>query len=207
MIIKNEIDHRIKNSLNLISSILGLQILNLKNGSHESPQEILKKSKSRIDALIMIYDTLFLSKDKGEIDFSVYVETLSEKVSKTFHKKILLKIYAIKIKFSLEIMIELGIILNELFINSIKHGTRTVEIHLTKTSRHCILIYLEKGNKAADLHKIKESKKLGIKLIELMIKQLRAVMKIKRNGDLGYTIKFKCQDTRYITAPTNILKR
>ena len=192
MRIQSEIDHRIKNNLNMISAILGLQILNLKNGSDESSEEILQKSKLRIDALVMVHDALYLGKQKEGIDFVQYVNALSEKIGETFHKILNVKIETVKKELSLETMVELGIILNELFTNSIKYGTQTIEIKLTKKYKYCVLTYLEKGNKTADVRKINESKKLGIKLIKLMVKQLRANMDIQRNGDLGYTIRFKC---------------
>ncbi len=192
MSLQKEIDHRIKNNLNMISSILGLQILSLKNDSSESSEEVLKKSKLRIDALAMIHDALHLSQKSQQIDFAYYVSLLNEKINKIFSKKLKVKVDAEKIDLSLETMIELGIILNELLTNSVKYANHNIEIKLTKKHKHCTLEYLEKGNKTANLHKIKESKKLGLKLVKLMVKQMKAAMDIKQNGNLGYTIRFVC---------------
>jgi two-component sensor histidine kinase len=185
-----EIDHRIKNNLNMISSILGLQILGLKDNINESSEEILKKSKLRIDALVLIHNALTKSDKAHKIDFKSYVESLVEQINDTFTKELEVKIDAYKINCSLERMIELGIILNELLINSIKFTNQNIEINLLKIKHHYVLEYLEKGNTTADVHKIKGSKKLGIKLIKLMVKQMDADMDIKLNGDLGYIIRF-----------------
>jgi two-component sensor histidine kinase len=192
--IQSEIDHQVKNNLNVITSILGLHILDLKKGSDEKPEDILVKSKLRIEVLSMVHDAKYKSKDLLTINFKKYIKDLCILVNKTYNGSIKIKIDADNISLSLYMMQRLGIIINELLINSLHHHAGTkVSITLNKDKNNCLFIYREKDGDMIDIQKIKQSKALGIKLITLTVKQIKAHMNVTQNGGLVFRIKFGCE--------------
>jgi len=94
-------------------------------------------------------------------------------------------------------MLHLGIIINELFTNSIKyafpkHKTQnSVRISLTKDKEHYIFRYHNRDNQEADIQKILHSKTLGIKLIKLTVKQIDGKLDVQKQDGLVFTITFK----------------
>ncbi len=190
--IQNEIDHRIKNNLNIVSSILGLQILDI-NNNNETIEDILKKNKLRIETLAMVHDSIYKSKDRLKIKFKKYIKDLTKLINKAYNSNVKVKIDSNDLILPLDTMLKIGIILNELFTNSLKHSfcTKNIQISLKKEkTNHYILIYHAKNDNTIDIEKLKQSKSLGIKLITLTVKQMKAQMKIKQNGGLVFIIKF-----------------
>ncbi len=87
----NEIHHRIKNNLNMIASIIGLQILNLEKTNFHDTKEILLNSKLRIEVVAMIHESLY--QHKGEnINFKEYTRKLTSLILNTYNKDVLVKI-------------------------------------------------------------------------------------------------------------------
>jgi len=192
-----EIHHRIKNNLNIIASIFGLQILNIQKGVSKSAEEVLKDNKMRIEAIAMIHESLYQNYNIEEVLFDEYVENLTTLINKTYNKNILVNIDSNNINLSLEIMFHFGIILNELFTNSIKYAFKSDEkrgkvlIALSKEGEYFHFVYHESYNENIDIKKMLSSKTLGMKLIELSIKQMNGTFDITCNDGLIFTINFK----------------
>ncbi len=94
-------------------------------------------------------------------------------------------------------MLRLGIIINELLTNSIKHSfsksskKNCIHISLVKKEGNCIFKYHNPYNIDADLDKILHSDTLGIKLMKLTVKQMNGLLDVKQNEGLLFTITFK----------------
>ncbi len=168
-ILLKEIHHRIKNNLNMISSIMGLQILSLENGNYHDPKVILLDSKIRIEAMALIHEAIYEDNDLDRLNFEKYVNNLLKLINQTYKRNIKIELHSDVDYLPLEPMKSLGIIINELFTNSIK--------------------YAFKDNNLDD--KIINSNSLGIKLVKLTVKQMRGSLDITRNSGLIFTIKFK----------------
>jgi len=196
---QKEIDHRIKNNLNIVSSILGLQITTLQNGSLNRITDILKESKLRIDALAMVHDSSYKSEDLKNVDFKKYVQQLSGLINSAYNSDVSVEVISDQVDIDLDTMLRIGIILNELLTNSLKYAfpgkkdDKKILITLKKDGDSCLLIYFEKGDKLVDIEKIKQSKALGIRLIMLTLKQMKAHMNITHNGGLVFRIEFECK--------------
>jgi len=200
--IQKEIDHRIKNNLNIVSSILGLQISGLKNGSVYKTTDILKESKLRIDALAMVHDASQKSDDLVNVDFKKYVKQLCSLINDTYNTDIIVEVQTDQVDLGLDIIFRIGVIVTELLTNSLKYAfiyknsDKKIFITLKKDKNLCLLTYLEKGDNIVDIAKIKQSKSLGIRLIMLTIKQMNAHMNITHNGGLLFTIDFFCEENK-----------
>ncbi|HIP02331.1 MAG TPA: sensor histidine kinase [Campylobacterales bacterium] len=99
-------------------------------------------------------------------------------------------------------MFLMGIILGELFTNSIKHafekdkdGDR-VKISLSKHENHFLFSYHESGNENIDIEKILNSQTLGMRLVRLTVKQLDGVLEVTQDRGLVFTIDFLCEEEK-----------
>ncbi len=199
--IQSEIDHRVKNNLNIVTSILGLHILDIENGSNDLAKEELRKSKLRIEVVAMVHDEIYKSKDLVNIDFKKYINDLCALVTKTYKGDLRVKIDADNLSLPLNKTLQLGIIINELVTNSLKHSfikkeqekKKTICISLKKEQKNCMLTYIEMSKKIVDIEKLKQSKSLGLRLIKLAVKQMKAHMNIRQNGGLVFSIEFGCE--------------
>ena len=192
--IQSEIDHQVKNNLNIVTSILGLHILDLKKGSNQKPEDVLVKSKLRIEILSMIHDVKYKSKDLVNIDYKKYIKDLCILINKTYNSNIKVKINTDDISLNLDTMQRLGIIINELLTNSLSyHSDKKVEITLKKNQNNCLFTYHEKNGDVIDIQQIKKSKTLGMKLIALTIKQMTAYMSVTQNGGFIFRMEFRCE--------------
>ena len=193
----NEIHHRIKNNLNMIASILGLQILNLENKNPHDVKEILINSKLRIEVVAMIHESLYQYNNGEDIDFKEYTKKLTHLILNTYNQNVLVKINTQVAILHEDTMLRLGIIINELLTNSIKHSfskshqKKCIKIGLVEKSGEYIFTYRNPYNIEADLEKILHSDTLGIKLINLTVKQMGGVMQVEQKKGLKFSIIFQ----------------
>ncbi len=197
-ILLKEIHHRIKNNLNKISSMIGLQMLSLENGKIEDTEEVLRKSKLRIEAMAMVHDALYRTSDLEKINFEKYIKNLIQLVNQTYGKNILVEVRSDDIYLPLEVMMKIGLIINELMTNSIKHATTnaknnpTLLITLSRDQNNCILIYHQKSKQPVDIGTLEKSNTLGMRLIRLTIKEMDGEMDISNSSGLKFVIRFAC---------------
>lgn len=192
-----EIHHRIKNNLNMIASILGLQILGLKKNRSQDAQEILTKSKLRIEVVAMIHQSLYHQSNLEEIPFKNYTKELTNLILRTYDKNVTISIESNVSVLPEESMLRLGIIINELLLNSIKHSfSKTIQknhinITLLKENEYYTFTYHNPFNIEADIHQLLQSETLGIKLIHLTVKQMNGTLNVEQNEGLKFTIVFE----------------
>lgn len=197
-ILLQEIHHRIKNNLNKISSMIGLHILSLENGTVEDTHEVLRKGKLRIEAMAMVHEALYKNHDFEKIKVEKYIKHLAQLVNQAYGKNLPVKVRSDGIYLSLDVMIKIGLIINELLTNSIKHAsveeddTPELYIILSKDEHYCNLIYHQRSTQRVDIDKLEKSTTLGMKLIRLTIKELGGEMTISHVNGLKFAICFAC---------------
>ncbi len=193
-----EIHHRIKNNLNKMSSALGLQILRLRRGYTDEPEEILRKNKLRIEAMSLVHEALYQSDDIGDVDVEVYIKKLIDLIERTYARTNSVTVYSEKVLLSLEKILRLGTILNELYTNSIKHTKETdlvhIDINFTQINGICELIYRQSEySDLIDLQQLREGHGLGMMLVKLSTEEMKGELSIEsREGDLRFIITFTC---------------
>jgi len=197
-ILLKEIHHRIKNNLNKISSMIGLQIMSIENGKTEDTEEVLRKSKLRIESMAMVHDALYRTNDLEKINFEKYISNLTQLVNQTYGKDIPVEVHSNNIYLSLEIMMKIGLIINELLTNSIKHATTNSKdepvllITLNNDQNNFILTYHQQSKQSVDMDTLEKSNTLGMRLIRLTIKEMGGEMKISNGNGLKFVISFSC---------------
>ncbi len=188
-----EVHHRVKNNLNVIASIIGLQ----ENRLEGKEKEELLKSKARIESIAIVHEMLYRDENFESIDFKSYIQRLSELLLGMYasDKNISMHIESDVKNMPLNIMVQLGIMVNELLTNSIKYAFEKEEGEITIKLKHdeedYIFTYSDNGVGHASPEVLLKSKSLGIKLIYLTSKQLKGSVQISSPKGLKYEIRFK----------------
>ena len=185
-----EIHHRVKNNLNLIASILGIQqVLR----SSEEVHELIDQNKLRLESIAMAHEMLYMQDNLTNIDFKDYVLKLTEHILKINDETDNIKVHIemIPLKLPIESMIQFGIMINELMINSIKYAFDEdgglITLKLEKMSERLIFTYMDDGK---GFNISKRTKGFGTSLVEMAVSQLEADMTISNHTGIKYRIDF-----------------
>ncbi len=217
---KKEIHHRIKNNLQVISSLLNLQAEKFKNREGIKDSEVLEtfsESKDRVRSMALIHEELYKSKEFETLNFSTYIHELVENLFQTYRlnsKNIHLHIDMEENVFlNRDTAVPFGIIVNELVSNSLKHAfsgrdKRRIHIKLRREENGECINNREDNNcegykstsfilkvsddgvgipKSIDLE---NPNSLGMQLVTTLVDQLAGELKLKRNNETEFTIRF-----------------
>ena len=186
-----EVHHRVKNNLNVIASIIGLQ----GNSLTGKEKEELLKSKTRIESIAIVHEMLYKHEDFESIDFESYMKRLSSLLLNMYasNKKIIVTIQSDVKSMPLDVMVQLGIMVNELVTNSIKYAfeeTGQINMELYYNEENYTFIYSDDGIGHDEPNSLLKSKSLGVKLINLTAKQLKGNLTISSKKGLKYEVRF-----------------
>lgn len=184
-ILLKEIHHRVKNNLQIISSLLNLQSWRIADADTVT---LFEESKQRILAMALVHEKLYSSEDLSRIDFSSYVKVLVSELEELFQD------IAAKIDCEVEIepgitldidcAIPCGLIVNELVSNAFKHAFKlsasgTICVCMTKNDHGKIkLIVADDGSGFPADFDLSNSKNMGLEIVSILVKQL--------NGDINF---------------------
>ncbi|MEQ9402210.1 MAG: sensor histidine kinase [Cyclobacteriaceae bacterium] len=186
-----EQNHRVKNNLQMINSLLSLQSQKLLS---TDAKEALNESQLRINSVALLHRILYEGEQAGTVNMEDYLKTLSEEISYAVPRRI---VTHLQIPNDLDLEIEratsLGLILNELMTNSIKHVSEEIELEIgisieKDTSGEIILKYSDNGE-GIDLHAWNTSKSFGNQLIRLQSEQLRGKYRITDKKGFQYELR------------------
>lgn len=197
-VLLREIHHRVKNNMQIISSLLNLQSSVV---SDIRDVEMLKDSQNRIRSMSLIHEKLYGSEDLAHIDIRDYINDLTRYIFQ-FHKTVTdnveLKIEIENIWLGIDTAIPCGLIINELVSNSLKHAfpeNRQGEIRVTlrKTDEGEIeLIISDNGIGIPEGLDISSTKTLGLLLVNTLAKeQLQGKIELDRTKGTKFRITFK----------------
>jgi two-component sensor histidine kinase len=192
----SEIHHRVKNNLQVISSMLGLQNHYI---TDESLKKIIMDCKGRITSMSLIHESLYRKQDFREALFSSYIEDLLPRLIQTYcadEGKIHLEMDIEPIKLSLDDSLPCGLILNEIISNSLKHGFpdgREGKIRIEFKQVHKI-VYLTISDNGVGLEEGKSfigDESFGFLLIDTLASQLNAEIMINTSNGFTYELKWE----------------
>jgi two-component sensor histidine kinase len=177
-----EIHHRVKNNLQVISSLLNLQS---KKITDRNALEALKEAKNRIKTMALIHQNLYTDKNLANVNTSEYVHNLISSLFASYnlmHDEIELVTDIDLVKMNMDTLVSLGLILNELISNTLKHAfkdvnTGKIEVRLKKTAQHIILEVNDNG-KGLPPEWNKQSSSLGHEIIYSFIKKVKGTIEI-----------------------------
>ena len=197
-VLLREMHHRVKNNLQIISSLLNLQSANVNN---EELSRALKDSQSRIETMALIHESLYKKETLSRINLRKYLEDLTNDRIRANSKKgfkVISKIDVPEVKLNISTIVPIGLLINELVTNSLKHAFQNIKegrikISLKKlTNNKYNLLYSDNGTGFPKDTDNKRSKSLGIELINSFIDQIGGtfVLKTGKKG-VEYKITFR----------------
>lgn len=189
-----EIHHRVKNNLNIIIGLLELQSQNIED---LSVKEMFRESINRIRSIAIIHEYLFRSDNQSRIDLSVYIESLADNLLLVYtenKRKLLINYSLDNLLVDFDIAIPIGLIVNELVTNSIKHAfiddeNGRIDIMLERKYQTINLILKDNGIGIPVNSDFENNKTLGLQLVKLLVNQLNGKYKIYRED--GTTVQIE----------------
>jgi PAS domain S-box-containing protein len=172
-----EIHHRVKNNLQVISSLLSLQSEHVPD---ERVRRVLRDSQSRVRSMAIIHQRLYQSTNLAEINFADYIEELCSQLFRTygaFGKNIQLATKADEIFLEVDKAIPCGIILNELVSNALKYafpgdGRGTVTIEFCQEGSEIRLVVRDDGVGMPQDLELRSAESLGLRLVNMLTEQI-----------------------------------
>ncbi|MBI3136707.1 MAG: sensor histidine kinase [Bacteroidetes bacterium] len=191
-----ELHHRVKNNMQIIISMLKLQTINEDN---ERLLALVQDSQNRISAMALVHEMLYSTKDFVFTQLREYIEFLSASLFLSYappkHAIVLELEIDRAIYFEIDYMIPLGLIMNEMMSNSLKHafpgGEGKIKIHaaVDETGWYTIT-YSDDGKGLPKDFDIAKSESLGTQLIVMLTEQLDGELVVKRDKGLSYSLRF-----------------
>ena len=194
-ILLKEIHHRVKNNLQIITSLLSLQNQNIEE---VVLKQIFTSSQMRIKSMAIIHELLYQSNNFSKIDYQDYLQHLSQSLLDSYgqpNQDISLHIDAHAIQFNLETAIPLGLIINEAVTNSLKHGFKDrtegilkISVELMEKEFYKMTIE-DNGIGIPKDFNLEKSKSLGTNLMNKLVRQLEGNVTVE-SGYSGTALHF-----------------
>lgn len=189
-----EVHHRVKNNLQLVSSLLSLQaqrIFNLED------RERFLDSQRRIQSMTLVHEELYRTDDLSCIDFSYYVEQLARRIEQAFSAVVPVELVVDleKIHLSVDTAVPCGLILNELISNVYKHAfVGREQGRLFLSSYLCdgsiVLKVVDDGIGFPEDFDITQSNSLGMQVVHALVEQLSAELSITSDNGTEFELTF-----------------
>jgi PAS domain S-box-containing protein len=206
---KKEIHHRIKNNLQVISSLLDLQVEKFSEKEAIQAKEILeafRESQNRVISMSLIHEELYKGKETDTLDFSAYLQKLVKNLFQTYSlgsdNICLCMDLEENAFFNMDTAVPLGIIVNELVSNSLKHAFTEndegeIRIQLCREhkdneiDRSCFTMTVSDNGKGISENIEMESlETLGLQLVSILVEQLDGNIELKRVQGTEFKISF-----------------
>ncbi len=195
-----EIHHRVKNNLQVISSLFSLQ------SEYENDPKIhhaFAESQNRIQTMALIHDELYQSTDLGNVEFSGYSKRLAEKIRAAYKigPDVFLKIEADIVYLEISLAIPLGLALNELLTNCFKYayprdfksldGKPIIRVRIKKQSDTVILEITDNGIGLPSELNLIETRSFGLTLVQVLTKQLKGKLNFSSSKGNGTSFQIR----------------
>lgn len=192
---KNEVllkeqNHRVKNNLQMISSLLSLQSQKLMSSD---AKEALSDSQSRVNSVALLHRMLYQGEQIGIVNMKLYLETLIEEITYSVHRDFH---YELKVQKEVNLPVEkstsIALIVNELVTNSVKHteglNKLTVRIHLGNEDEQLVLTYEDNGPGVSS-EVWERSTSFGNQLVRIQSLQLKGIYNIDGIPGFKYQLR------------------
>lgn len=195
-VLLKEVHHRVKNNLQVISSILSLQTAHVEGD--ERILELLRVSRDRIRSMSFIHESLYQNKDFSSIDLATYIEGLSRNLvmSYSLTGNIALERDLKRVELVLDQAIPCGLILNELISNAFKHAfpdgrAGVVRIGSNLEGDRVSISVTDNGAGLPEGFSPKNDGNLGLELVRTLVDQLDGKLDVKTGEGVAYLLTFE----------------
>jgi two-component sensor histidine kinase len=201
-VLLKEIHHRVKNNLQIISSLIAMQSRRIKNPAALS---VLQDSQLRVRSMALIHERLYQSENLANIHFSSYIEGLASFLFRSYQDmagRVRLETEVDQVALDIDTAVPMGLILNELITNSLKYAfpgkrTGTIKIQLQQRPRgYLTLVCADDGVGLPEGLDIDNTDQLGIQLVKTLVQQLDGIMEVSRKEGVSFQICFPHLDAQ-----------
>ena len=194
-----EIHHRVKNNMQIISSLLSLQSRYIKD---KNAFEVFKESQNRVKSMAMIHERLYNSKGLAKIDFAGYIKNMVDDLFDSYgvnHDDVKIDISADKIFLNADTAIPVGLIINELVTNSLKyafpaensdHEETMIYIKFHRNNKNILLVVGDNGIGLPEDLDLQHSETLGLRLVRSLVDQINGTVELRGNDQTEFRIIF-----------------
>ncbi|PCJ85990.1 MAG: hypothetical protein COA57_06895 [Flavobacteriales bacterium] len=203
-VLLQEVHHRVKNNLQVISSILNLQSSYVKD---EKTHAVLRESQNRIKSMSFIHESLYQETDFSKIDFSEYIVNLSNNLAHSYGLNgdlVELKLDVDNVLLSLDQAIPCGLIINELVSNALKYAFPVNHLNGKKGNVQVIVKENKKDVKVSigdngigmpNGFDYQNTETLGLQLVMSLVEQLNGKIELKNKNGTEFNIIFQRQNS------------
>jgi two-component sensor histidine kinase len=185
-VLLKEVYHRVKNNLQVISSLLNLQDEHI---SDPRSLALLQESKNRIHAIGLVHEQLYQTADLARIDFSIYIHELIDHLMSVFRPVLIsVQVDVADVHLPLNVAVPVGLIINELVTNSLKHAfpngaSGRIVVRLWERRPGSVSLVVEDDGLGIPAHiEWGSGNSLGLELIAKLSKQLRGQVELDRTS-------------------------
>lgn len=197
-----EVHHRVKNNLQIVSSLLNLQSTKMNDPSGLA---MLQDSQNRVRSMALIHEKLYRSQDLARVDIGEYARHLAAELFRTYRasaQTIMLEVNAAKdIWLGIDQALPVGLILNELVSNSLKHAfpegrTGRVRIELERNTSDAVeLIVADNGVGLPGDLDFRQTGSLGLQLVMTLVDQLAGTIELDSADGTVFRVTFPASTT------------
>ncbi|WP_335965132.1 tetratricopeptide repeat protein [Galbibacter sp. PAP.153] len=192
VILLRELNHRVKNNLQMISSLLSLQEQEL---SGHPAKEAISEGKNRVEALSLVHRKLYQDNSGTYIPLKEYIMELVEGLFYGYGASFSPDFHIQKIKLNIDKAVPLALIINEIVINALKYAYDNIsnpelKISVVKSEAFIFITIRDNGN-GFQINKLETTDSFGIKLIYSLVDQIGGIIKKKSNPGTLWHIKLK----------------
>ncbi|HKG15314.1 MAG TPA: histidine kinase dimerization/phosphoacceptor domain -containing protein [Pyrinomonadaceae bacterium] len=196
-ILLKEIHHRVKNNLQIISSLLNLQSAHIRD---PRALEVFKEGQGRVRSMALIHEKLYQSDDLARVDFSEYIKNLAAYLFRSYEVNagaVRLGVEAEDVLLGVDTAIPCGLIINELVSNSLKHAFPdgkggSIKITLRPEGRERLkLCVSDDGVGLPDGFDVRATPSLGLQLVNTLARQLGGEVLVgdREGAEFGITFR------------------
>jgi PAS domain S-box-containing protein len=197
-VLLKEIHHRVKNNLQIVSSMLNLQIGQITDAA---ARDLFQESQSRVRSIALFHEKLYQSKDLARIDIAEYLKGLSTGLFATYGvdpDQVALSVRIEDIPIGVDAAISCGLIVNELLSNSLKHAfpegrTGEIKIELHGEGPHVTLEVADNGIGVPMNIDFQSPNTLGLRLVSILAEQVRGAIELDRREGTRFVVRFEAE--------------
>jgi PAS domain S-box-containing protein len=195
-VLLKEVHHRVKNNMQVISSLLNLQSRHIRDSA---VLEMFKESQRRIRSMALIHERLYQSSDLSRIEFSQYLRNLATHL---FHScqvdssRIQLRIEAEEVHLNINTAIPCGLIVNELVSNALKHafpegrsGILGLDLHKVAGDGYLLRVK-DDGVGFPETLDFRKTETLGMQIVSTLVDQIEGRLELEPGSGTGFTLEF-----------------
>ncbi|MGD9344604.1 MAG: PAS domain S-box protein [Candidatus Aminicenantes bacterium] len=195
-VLLQELHHRVKNNMQVISGLIELQSQQLDD---EGAREIFNETRDRVSSMALIHENLYKASDLGNINFAEYVKTLTKHLFLSYNVDfdiIQLKIEVEDVFLDVQVGIPCGLIVNELVSNTLKHafpegrqGEVGISLFAGDDGRYRLTVR-DDGTGFPKGIDFRKTKSLGMQLVTMLVEQLEGTIELERKDGTKFIISF-----------------